>query len=302
MGSVAVIVIIIAGAVFTAAVVYMVAQRRTASAPTSQQAAALRLPASLSEFHIRGEEAHVAFDVPLPEGDSDPVLGELLIREAIEVVRENRHHLPIGEVHRVVAFGRRGGAEVWVGAVDLDTPGELPPPVALELLPKLQAAGFDPFEVLSDLQNAPGLAEEAAGGELAPLANELRLAANVEVGLRTQGVDPAAAGAGDVVIGVMRLTGYTIEDRGDETYRVARAGETTFVRVVPHVVGDHPELGEGEIRRFAVEFAESGADRGLLVSEKYSPFEIYERERREPRIRFVTRERLQHFVDALALR
>ena len=32
-----------------------------------------------------------------------------------------------------------------------------------------------------------------------------------------------------------------------------------------------------------------------------SPVEIYERERRDPRIRFVTRERLQGFIDALAL-
>ena len=38
-----------------------------------------------------------------------------------------------------------------------------------------------------------------------------------------------------------------------------------------------------------------------LVSDKFSPFEVYERERREPRIRFVTRERLQKFVDALSL-
>ena len=113
---------------------------------------------------------------------------------------------------------------------------------------------------------------------------------------------PATAGAGDVVIGIMRLAGHHIENKGDDTHHVTRAGETIFVRVVPHTAGDHPELNEGEIRRFAVEFAGSGADRGLLVTEKYSPFEIYERERREPRVRFVTRERLQAFVDALALR
>jgi hypothetical protein len=51
-----------------------------------------------------------------------------------------------------------------------------------------------------------------------------------------------------------------------------------------------------------VDFGSSGADRGLLISEKFAPFEIYDRERRDRRIRFVTRERLEGFIDALALR
>ena len=50
-----------------------------------------------------------------------------------------------------------------------------------------------------------------------------------------------------------------------------------------------------------MEFVNSGADRGLLISDKFSPFGVYEREKREPRIRFVTRERLQKFIDALSL-
>ena len=45
----------------------------------------------------------------------------------------------------------------------------------------------------------------------------------------------------------------------------------------------------------------TGADKELLITEKFSPFEIYDRERREPRMRFITRERLQDFVDALVL-
>jgi hypothetical protein len=72
--------------------------------------------------------------------------------------------------------------------------------------------------------------------------------------------------------------------------------------VVPHLPGSHPELDESAIRKFVVDFGSSGADRGLLISEKYAPFEIYDRERRDRRIRFVTRERLAGFIDALALR
>ena len=220
MDSAVVIVIIIAVVAVVAVVGYTISRRRTDAAPSEPAGGGPRLSIPLVEFRVRGDEAHVTFDVPLPGGDPDPVLGELLVREAVEVVRENRQQLSIGQVERIVAFGRRDGAEVQVGVIELDTPGELPPPVPPELLPKLHVAGFDPFEVLSDLQNAPGLAAASADGELPPLADELRLAGNVEAGLRTQGIDPAVAGAGDVVIGIMRLTGHAVEHRGDETYRV----------------------------------------------------------------------------------
>jgi len=50
-----------------------------------------------------------------------------------------------------------------------------------------------------------------------------------------------------------------------------------------------------------VEFASAGTDRGMLVTDKHGPFEIYTLERREPRVRFVTRDRLQKMVDSLAL-
>jgi hypothetical protein len=37
------------------------------------------------------------------------------------------------------------------------------------------------------------------------------------------------------------------------------------------------------------------------VSSKFGPFIIYGQEQREPRVRFVTRERLQKFIDAFSL-
>ena len=40
----------------------------------------------------------------------------------------------------------------------------------------------------------------------------------------------------------------------------------------------------------------------MLVTEKYGPFMVYDKERREPRVRFITRERLQTFVDGFSLR
>lgn len=301
MDTVVVIIVIVAVAALLALV--FVGVRMWASSPSKTEPAAVadRFPAPLSSFHVRGEEAEVAFDVPLPEGDVDPVLGEILIREAIEVTREKRHHLPIDGVHRVVALARRGDEWIRVGSVELDRPGSLPPPLPPVLLHR--GGGFDPFDSLAELpQHAPGLAARPTAEDLAPLHEEVRLPSAVESGLRTMGIDPVTAGAGDLVLGIMRLTGHRVEERSPTTFVVDRGGETTFLRVVPHRAGDYPELGEDEIRRFAVDFVESKAARGLLVTEKYSPFEIYERERRDPRVRFVTRERLQHFVDALAIR
>jgi hypothetical protein len=296
--------VLIAAAVIVVAWVLVSRLPRTLAARSSaaEPGGAERLPAPLAEFHVRGEDALVYFEVPLPEGEIDEVLREVLVREAVEVVREKRHHLPIGDVHRVVAFGRRDGDWARVGDLGLDTPGELPPPTVPSVLPH-HAAGFDPLDHAADLpESPPRLAERREREELPPLAEEIRMPARVEAGLRAQGIDPAAAGAGDVVLGIMRFAGYTVAaGPRPDTYAATRAGSRAYLRVVEHAPGDHPELDEEEVRRFHMEFVESGTDRGLLVTEKYSPFAVYERERRDPRIRYITRERLQYFIDALAV-
>jgi hypothetical protein len=81
----------------------------------------------------------------------------------------------------------------------------------------------------------------------------------------------------------------------------SKAGETTYLVEERHEPGEHPELEESVIRKFLIEFGSSGANRGMLVTDKYGPFEIYELERRNPRVRFVTRNRLQSMVDSLSL-
>jgi hypothetical protein len=289
-------------------VVAVVVSRRSGTGEAAGAGAAAedlgsgRLPAPVAEFHVKGSDALVSFDVPLPEGEVDEVLRELLVREAVEVVREKRHTLPITEVHRVKAFGRRSGAFVEVGSVSLETPGELPPPLLPELIPHHVRAGFDPVDTVEGLpEHAPGLAESQAGEGLAPLSEELRLPGTIQAGLRAQGIDPAEASAGDIVVGIMRMTGYTVTAVDDSTYETARGGNRIFLRVVSHADGEYPELSEEAVRKFAVDFQESRSDRGLLVTAKYSPFMIYDRERRDPRMRFITRERLQQFVDGLAL-
>ena len=261
-----------------------------------------RIAAPVAAFHVRGDTAQVSFDVPLADGAVDDVLRDLLVREAVEVVREKRHTLPISAVTRVEAFGRRGGEFVEVGHVSLDVPGELPLPMVAELIPHHVRSGFDPMSTMEGLPaHAPGLAEVSKGEDLAPLSEELRIPATISAGLRAQGTDPESAGAGELVLGIMKLTGYRVTQVDETTFETARGGSRIFLRVVPHEPGAHPELDEQAVRTFAVDFQESKSDRGLLVTEKYSPFMIYDRERRDPRMRFITRERLQHFVDGLAL-
>ena len=259
----------------------------------------------VSDFHVRGEEAQVYFDVPLSEGEIDGVLAELLTNEAVEVVREKRHELPIDGVTTVVAFAGRDAEPRMVGKVVLEEPGVLPEPILAGPSLNLGHIGFDPLEkqFSGDLpQHAPDLAADLRADTLGPIGDELRLPKAVSVGLRAQGIDPATMSSGEMVQSLLRLFGYAVTS-GDNplAFNATKAGSTTYLREDPYQPGDHPEIDEVTMRAFVMEFVSSGADRGILVSDKFSPFEVYERERREPRIRFVTRERLQKFVDALSL-
>jgi hypothetical protein len=293
-----------AGAAVVVAVVVVVAVRRRGAVGepgVASGGAEERLRPTVAEFHVIDGAARVHFDVPLGD-ETDPVLAELLGREAVEVVREKRHQLPIGDVIAVVALALRGGDWVVVSTISLETPGTLPPPMVPEILGHAARSDFDIFERFADMpEQTPGVAERPRGEELAPIAAELRFPAAVSTGLRSQGIEPAEASAGQIVLGVMRTTGYQVTETAPDTYTATRGGQRTFMRFVDHGAGEHPELDEQEIRRFVVDFGSSGADRGLLITEKYSPFEVYERERRDRRVRFITRERLQGFVDALAL-
>lgn len=299
-----VIALVIAAAVVVIGLAVYMSRRRSGpaggSAPVQVEGQDRPGP-RVAEFHVRGEEAFVHFEVPLPDGAVDQVLSDLLAREAIEVVREKRHTLPIDDVHRVVAMGRRGSGWEQVASVTLDTPGELPPPVAPDLLPKSHASTFEALERIAGAPEiTPGVAARPREEGLSPIGDELALPRSAEAGLRAAGVDPASAGAGELVLGLLRTTGHAVTG-ADDTWTATKGGDRLFVRTVDHHPGDHPELGERDIDRFVVDFVSSGATRGILVTEKYGPFEIYDRERRDTRMRFITRERLQPFVDALAL-
>ena len=80
-----------------------------------------------------------------------------------------------------------------------------------------------------------------------------------------------------------------------------KAGRTTFVEFVDHPAGSHPELAESSVDAFVMKFMSSGADRGMLFTPKFGPYAIYEKERRNDKVKYMTRERLQAFVDSVAM-
>ena len=104
-------------------------------------------------FQIQGDTAEVRFDVPYPR-DGDEVLAELLMGEAIEVVRERRHQVPMPNLTQVVAQAGRGET-IEVGRTKLDTPGQLPPKLDRMGILNLSVIGRDPLQQSFSAETAP---------------------------------------------------------------------------------------------------------------------------------------------------
>ncbi len=255
------------------------------------------------EFHVRGNEATVIFDVPLPQ-DDDEVLNQLLVDEAVEVIREKRHELPMSEVTEVVAQAGVGDAATEVGRAKLPHPGELPPPMATEML-RLSHVAKDPFEGQFEEQETVTAVEtkmQVPSDDLGPIRDELRIPKGLERGLRARGVDPDQIDGPTFVVSMLELFDYRVTPTGEpDCYMAVKADGTTFLKTVSHESGSHPELDEGVIRKFMVEFGTSGADRGMLITDKFGPFMVHDVERNDSRVRFITRERTQRFIDSMAL-
>jgi len=253
------------------------------------------------EFHVRGHEARVIFNVPLPDEDDD-VLNDLLVDEAVEVIREKRHELPMADVTEVVAVAGQDQPRE-VGRAKLPTAGELPPPVVTEML-NLSHVAKDPFESQFDTEKVTSLETkvQVPRDDLGPIREELRIPKGLERGLRARGVDPDTMGGPAFVVSLLQLFDYRVSPSGEpNSYMAIKGDSTTFIKTETHDPGSHPELEEGVIRRFMVEFSTSGADRGMLITDKFGPFMVHDVERNDRRVRFITRERTQNFIDSMAL-
>lgn len=251
------------------------------------------------EFHVDGREALVTFEVPLGPDGADEALSSLLVKEAVEVTREKqREGATLGGIETVKAYGRRAGKDVFVGEVEIAVSHELP-----EIgLVHVELHDVDVHADLPMSATAGSTAMRAEGDRLEPVAEIIELTSGIESGLRAQGVDPETMTAGDLVIGLLWLSGHQVTEAGEpNTYLARRAGVSLYVAVVDHVPGSYPELDEAEMRGFAADFRRSRQDRGWLVTEKFGPYAVYDSEKRMPEVRFLTRERLQSVVDGFSL-
>ncbi|MCL1693101.1 MAG: hypothetical protein M3096_05410 [Actinomycetia bacterium] len=268
----------------------------------------------LADFHVRGEIAEVYYAVPLPQGEIDDHLRDLLCHDASLVLHEKKTHgLPIEQVTRATVYGRLGEEPVEIGVIELEVPGEIPEIVAPELVPHASATGFDPLAHLGeqDFEFQPGLVDRESQEGLPPFLNEIVIAKSVEARLRAAGVDPTNVSLQDLSISLLRTAGYEVEveraglatpESGTaEMYRARKAGVDVLVVIAPHAEGEHPELGERTVNTFTIKVAQTSPQRALLITDKFGPYLVYEKERADPRCRFITRERLQAFVDGFAV-
>ncbi len=260
-------------------------------------------------FHVHGDTATVSYDVPLPPGEVDEHLSGLLLHDAVRVVREkSAAGLPIDQVERVRANGRRDGEYVEAGVLELREPGVVPELAVPDHVPHTAAAGYDPLAYIGEqeFEIQSGIGTRTAEEGLEPFHADLALARGLEASLRASGIDPTDTGLEDLTLGLLATGGYTVvpvaAGKGNVRHYLARGnGEETLVGVLPHHVGEHPELSEQVVSEFGVTVAERNPTRAMLITDKFGPYSIYERERRNPKCRFITRERLQAFADGFAL-
>jgi hypothetical protein len=256
------------------------------------------------DFHVVSNQIRIVFDVPLPSDGVDDVLRDLLLHHGLELIRERKASgQPLGGIETTVILTRQGDVEVEVGTLDLRQPGELVEIDAPRLIPIGASPADDPLRQLEsdDIHKVLPLVEAAAGDELAPIGDDLQLTAGVSAGLRALGIDPDNMTASQLAVGLLEIAGYTLTARTETSFVATGGGQSTLVFLVDHVAGSYPELSEHAIAEFLVAFASAHSDRGLLVTDKYGPYEIYEKERANPKCHFITRERMQAFVDSIAL-
>lgn len=253
----------------------------------------------VSAFDVEAGIAKVTFAVPMP-AEVDDVLRDVLMSEAIEVVRERRHGSSVPPFTEIAVYAGMPAAREIASRPFPD--GILPEEAGPSML-NLSAIALDPLQVMVDQGPSKlDLPSRSAGDKVGPIGREVNLPRAIDTGLRAQGIDPQTMAAAELVTGLLALVGYRVTPGvADHTWFAQKGAERTFIREDPLTPDGYPEVDDGAIQRFLFEFQTAGTDRGLFVSDKYAPFGIYEKEAREPRIRFLTRERLQKFVDGVSL-
>lgn len=264
----------------------------------------------VESFHVRGETASVVFSVPLGDSEAGDHLTELLSANAVEYVREKvADGLPLEGVHSIAVSAKRGDADELLTTVELPGAGELP-----DEAPILSRASLehDPIAAVAAVVADSSVAAPTGRSDtLDPVATIVELSSPTEAHLRVMGIDPATMDLDELAVGFLRAGGYTVEPARsgfsmpslgpDQVHTFSRASDSGVLAIVPHTPGEYPELDDKVLAEFSIAVAQAGPKRAILVTDKFSPYAMYERERRDPRLVFVTRERLQSFVDSFDL-
>lgn len=299
----AVITVLIIAVVLIGVVLYM-RSRGGAAWPAAGKATAEPAMREV-DFKVEGRTAHVYFDTHIPAGGADSVLRNIMSREAMRVFHSKSGHLPLQEVRHVVVHGHQGDDSVEVVRVDVKrppSPDHLDEPDVPPLASEVPSHGEDLLGTVHAMDFGRGGGYRGGSGDdLPPLSKELKIPAKIIEAVAGAGGSIAGMSLREFISGVLRLSGYEVEVADDGTGTARKGGVTTFVQFVDHAPGAYPELSESAVDGFVRKFMAHHADRGMLFTPKYSPYAIYERERRNDRIRFITRERLQGFVDSVAM-
>jgi hypothetical protein len=263
----------------------------------------------VTDFHVKGDTASAVFAVPLGEAEAGQHLVELLCASAVEYVRDRkRGGLPLDGVLHIQVSAMRGDQPEVLCTVDLPDAGVLPDRDDKVLVEPMHDPIAAVHKVIADATVAP---QSAGGTALEPVAEAVELSGPTNAHLRSIGVDPETMSLDDLVLGLLRVSGYDVHvgrsgmsdvqgGRAD-LYGFTRDGKSTLLLILSHEEGSHPELDDSILSKFAVGFAQSSDDQAILVTDKYSPYSMYEREKRDPRCVYITRERLQAFVDSFGL-
>jgi len=301
----AVVTVIIVIVVLVAIALYL--RSRSGGLPERSVASAIATDApSMSEvdFKIEGTTAHVYFDTTIPPAGADDVLVGLMGREALKVFHGKADHLPLGEVKHVAAHGRQGGVSILVTTENVPRPVDMDhmdEPSPAKRASEVHPEDKDLLAAVHAMDFGRGAGYRGGSDDLPPLADELKIPAKVVNAVAGEGGDVAAMSLQDLIGGMLRQSGYDVTLAGDGTGTARRSGSATFLQFVEHEAGGYPELGEDALDSFVMKFMASGADRGMLFTPKFGPYAVYQRERRNDKVKFMTRERLQAFVDSVAM-
>jgi len=298
--------VVILIAIVIAAALYLrsrgggLAQRTVASAIPTQPEALEHV-----DFKVQGSTAHVYFDTHIPAGGADRVLVGLMGREALKVFESKANHLPLEAVKHVAAHGHQGDQTIEVTRVDVKRPVEMDhmdvPSEDVVLADEVDVLADDPLADLHAMEFSRGAGYRGGSDELPPLSSELEIPAKVVSAVAGLGGTIVGMSLEDFIAGLLHEAGYEVSRSAGGTGMARKAGVSTYLQFVEHIPGSHPELDEGAVDTFIVKFMSSGAQRGMLFTPKFGPYAIYEKERRNPKVKYMTRERLQAFVDSVAM-